>query len=208
MFNHSHEPANPHSTPLKDVVSSPLYRGGNRDSEKFGEFPKTTQQVNSRTELQLGLSLPNLVLPWAAWLYFGLSLVIVTASAVANFPFCFSSPLMINFKDKFGIHIQNSQSPKGAFPHGFDSVVRIAGKKVKLFTELEHLAMQKKQKNLELHCSAAPDVLRFEHKHLLFQSLWSIYNYNCHQKFSLTSILWGKTSIYFTLQNWKISNDL
>lgn len=44
--------------------------------------------------------------------------------------------------------------------------------------------------------------------HLVFQSLWSIYNYNCHQNFSWTSILWRKTSIYIILQSWKISNDL
>ena len=71
--------------------------------EKCGDFPKITQQVNSRTELKLGLPLPNLVLPEAIRWHSSLFLVIVTASEVAKFPFCSSSPLMLSFKTKLGL---------------------------------------------------------------------------------------------------------
>lgn len=95
-------PTNLHSASREDVMSSPLYKGGNRDSEKCGDFPKITQQVNSRTELKLGLPFPNLVLTQAIRWHSGLFLVIVTASEVAKFPFCSSSPLMLSFKTKLG----------------------------------------------------------------------------------------------------------
>lgn len=74
-------------------MSFPLYKGGNRDSEKRGDFPKITQEGNSRADLKLGLPLLNLVLPQTKRWYWGLPLVTVTAPEEAKVPF----PLTLSF---------------------------------------------------------------------------------------------------------------
>lgn len=87
----------PHSTSMKDVLSCPLHRGGNRDSEKRGDFPKITQQ-----HIKLGLPLLNRVLSPALRLCCCLSLVIMTALEVANFPVCSLLPRCQVFETKLG----------------------------------------------------------------------------------------------------------